>query len=101
MIEKHRKICGKVGKVFKNANASGTQEEQGKLIQKGGEIEQVYVEYDGTYAATFTHEKGNIGTLLIRNGEGDGKETKLEGAAVKDNTKYTGNKAEGESIVTE
>ena len=88
---------GEVGKIFKNANNSGKEENQGSLVQKGGKISEVYVEYDNTNAATFTHKGGTVGKVINRNTQGDGKETVIENPEA--GKTYTGNDTEGKAIV--
>lgn len=88
---------GHIGKIFKNANKSGKEENQGSLVLNSGKIDEVYVEYDNGdtgYAATFTHNGGTVDKVIIR--KADGQETTITSPAA--GKKYTGNKTEGEAI---
>lgn len=55
---------GKVGSLFVNANEY-SDENPGAFVLNGGEIENVYVEYDAGFGATFTIVKGVVTNLYV------------------------------------
>ena len=55
---------GKVGSVFVNANAYSANN-PGAFTLSGGEIDNIYVEYNEGHGATFTYQEGEIGKLYI------------------------------------
>ncbi len=55
---------GKIGSMFVNSN-SYSATDAGKFIMNGGSVENVYVEYDSNYGATFEYKSGEIGNLMV------------------------------------
>ncbi len=55
---------GMVGNVFVNSN-SFAEYGAGKFVLNGGDIENIYVEYDSGYGARFDYVEGNIDHLKI------------------------------------
>ena len=55
---------GKIGSMFVNSN-SFSATDAGKFIMNGGVVENVYVEYDSGFGATFEYKSGEIGNLMV------------------------------------
>lgn len=55
---------GKIGSMFVNSN-SYSATDAGKFIMNGGAVENVYVEYDSGYGATFEYKAGEIENLMV------------------------------------
>lgn len=55
---------GKIGSMFVNSN-SFSATDAGKFIMNGGVVENVYVEYDSGFGATFEYKTGEIGNLMV------------------------------------
>lgn len=83
---------GKVGNVFVNSN-SYSANDAGKFVLDGGEISNIYVEYDSGYGAKFEYITGDILNLFISlkndNGNYYGVAHKLTPV---ENTVYVGGK---------
>jgi len=55
---------GYVGNLFVNSN-SYSATDAGKFVMNGGTVENVYVEYDSNYGATFEYKSGEIENLMV------------------------------------
>lgn len=67
---------GTVGNVFVNSNAWSASN-PGGFTMTGGNVENLYVEYDAGYGAAYTYQGGTIDNLYISTTEGNGKSVKV------------------------
>lgn len=67
---------GTVGNVFVNSNAWSASN-PGGFTMTGGNVKNLYVEYDAGYGATYTYQGGTIENLYISTTDGNGKSVKV------------------------
>lgn len=67
---------GTVGNVFVNSNAWSASN-PGGFTMTGGNVKNLYVEYDAGYGAAYTYQGGTIENLYISTTDGNGKSVKV------------------------
>ncbi len=82
---------GMVENLFINAN-SYSATNAGGFTMNGGNIKNIYVEYDSGYGAIFEYKTGNISTLMISLPNEDGVWGVYEEVTPVENTTYIGGK---------
>ena len=86
---------GTVGSIFVNANEFSANN-PGSFKMNNGTVENIYVEYDKGYGATFTYNGGTLNNLCISTVKGNGDKVKIDKPLP--GMTYTGGKTSAEEI---